>query len=188
MFSGVRHPLDQVVSQYAKLRSDHKGKFSKLSDKRRARGLHFVIHWWFERRKFRFVALKSADFDDYFRRFYRLPYSDWSLLSHREFNALIRFENLIEDFEMVLKALNIHPIRELPIRNRSMDKGAWEDYFQKPDTRTRAVRLFGPFMSYWNYEFPIEWDRREPSSFDRLLFFTVNVGRKVYWRYLRYRF
>lgn len=187
-FSGIRNPLDQVVSQYAKLKADHKGKYSKLSERRRARGMHFLIHWWLENRKFAFIADESASFEEFFRRYYRLPYSDWSMLSHKKFNAVIRFESIVDDFDSVLRALGIEPTRRLPVVNQSAGKGDWRVYFQSEDVRAQAVRVFGPFMQYWNYAFPEEWGRSEPTLLNQIAFDIVNRCRSLYWRYLRYRF
>lgn len=187
VFGGIRHPLDQLASRYAKTKVDHRGKFSHLSPQRRARGLHFLAHWWIENRRYRFVTRGTAGFGEYFKRYYHLPYSNWSIISHKQFNAVIRFESLIEDFENVLRRLKIAPRRELPVRNQSEGKGNWQGYFDTPIIRGRAVRIFGPFMEYWNYEFPPNWGNCSISRWSRILYAVTNVGRKFYWRWLRYK-
>ena len=190
VFSGIRHPLDQVVSRYSKLQSDHKGKYSGLAKGTapHARGLHFRILAWFQARRFAFVNEGDASFAAFLRRFYRVPYSDWSVMSHKQFNAVTRFETLAEDFDRVLRAIGIEPVRPLPWRNKTQDKADWQAYFADADVRQHAVRVFGPFMKYWGYEFPADWGRCEPSAGDESMYRLLTGARTLYWRFLRYRF
>lgn len=190
VFSGIRHPLDQVVSRYSKLRSDHKGKYSKLSNDAapRAKGLHFLALQWVQSRRFAFVKAGGASFESFLFKFYRTPYSDWSVLSHKDFNAVTRFESLAEDFDRTLRAIGIEPVRPLPQRNKTQDKTEWQSHYTDDRARKRAVRVFGPFMKYWGYEFPRDWGQCSPSAFDESMYRLLTGLRSVYWRYLRYRF
>lgn len=189
VFSGIRHPLDQVVSRYSKLKSDHKGKYSGLSKGTapHALGLHFRLLSWVQSRRFAFVNEGGASFPAFLQRFYTVPYSDWSVLSHKKFNAVTRFETLAEDFDRIVRAIGIEPVRPLPFRNKTQDKAEWQTYFADEGVRHHAVRVFGPFMKYWGYEFPAEWRVGATSKGDELMYGLLTAARGVYWRYLRYR-
>lgn len=190
VFSGIRHPLDQVVSRYSKLRSDHKGKYSGLSSANapRARGLHFVMLRWLQSRRFEFVNAGDASFEAFLFKYYRVPYSDWSVLSHKQFDAVTRFETLAEDFDRTLRAIGIEPLRPLPLRNKTQNKAEWVAYYADDRVRNHAARVFGPFMKYWGYDFPAGWSQRGPSAGDESMYKVLTTLRSLYWRYLRYRF
>jgi hypothetical protein len=190
VFSGIRNPLDQVVSHYMKLQTDHKGRYSRLENGTRPgeRGLHFSVLRWVQRRRYQFVNGDKQDFRNFLFRFYRLPYSNWSIVSHKQFNSVIRFEALTEDFERTLKAIGIEPVRPLPVRNRTKDKEDWTTYYHDPAVRRHAIRVFGPFMREWGYPFPADWEVQKSTEMaGQTLYSVLNVFRGFYWRHLRYR-
>lgn len=180
VFSTIRNPLDKTVSLYFKYKTDHHD-YLHSSEKYRENIFASILR----RRQFRYVRDTQADFKSFFLRFYRLPYDDWSCLSHAKFDYVIRFENLEEDFDTVLGMLKLEAHSPLPHRNRTAkDTSAFLDFYT-PDLIEHAKWIFGPYMETWGYEFPTEWGDCRVSRVSRLMHSTANLGRKFYWRYAR---
>jgi LPS sulfotransferase NodH len=182
VFSGVRNPLDDAVSQYFKVKTDHN---SRMSDPSRAPKSKPILNRIVDRHIFGYLRRTDADFADYFMRYHVLPYDRWSSLSHDRFDFVIRFEHLADDFDEALRRIGIAPKRRLPQVNptaaRSRD---WRDYYP-PHTRARARRVFGPYMERWGYEFPAEWGVGGLRRSDRIGYAVFSAVAGVYWRYLR---
>ena len=182
VFSGIRNPIDDAVSFYFKLLNDHKGQLSALLLKRDP--IARIVNLW-RTRRFRYVKDTGADFSAYFLRFHRLPYTNWSVLSHSQFDFVVRFDYLQDDFAEVLRRFQIKQLRPLPLANMTAGRGS--DYLShySPEARERAKRVFGPFMKRWGYEFPPEWGASSDSRLVDLEFIFLNVLLGAYWRYLK---
>lgn len=176
-FSGIRNPMDVVVSEYLKIRNNHKGRYTNPKEWRRNGGtlpdkmlkLHHEI------------TTHNLSFQDYFLKYFKLPYDNWSRLNHNKFDYIIRFENIRTDFSLALQKINIDPERELPQINKTSEKKIFTEYFT-PDIRKRAVFVFGPFMKKWGYSFPQEWDVKKPGVLSSALFNLLGAIRRIYWR------
>lgn len=145
-FSGIRHPLDELVSVYVKFVNNP--------------SLYTNPEWWVSRRKIRrflWVRRRQASFSEFVRRFYWLPAETWSSLDHKRLDFVYRFENVVSDFETVLRTVDLEPVRELPSWHRTAGKGRWQEYYT-PDLYDRVRIVFGPRMAEWGYEFPPEWN------------------------------
>ena len=203
-FSCIRDPLDDAVSRYQKLVTDHNRRFSHPVKARYAVGIkraEQIAHGepsdrpkprrrsiidLMENRRYRFVQRTKADFPTYFRRYYHLPYDNWSRLDHDHLDFMIRFEALQQDFATVLAMLGIEQVRPLPVVNRTIGKADCASYYT-PETIGRAKRVFGPFMERWGYPLPAEWGSPSHPRVHRSLYEALGVPRTVYWRYLRGR-
>jgi hypothetical protein len=182
VFSGIRNPLDDAVSQYFKLKTDHN---RRMTDPSRAPKSKPIINRIVDRHIFRYLQRTDAGFAEYFMRYQVLPYDRWSSLSHDRFDYVIRFENLADDFETVLHRIGIEPKRRLPQVNTTAARDRdWRDYYP-PRTRTRARRVFGPYMERWGYEFPAEWNVGPPTRAERIQYAVFSALARTYWRFLR---
>ncbi|MBI4787795.1 MAG: hypothetical protein HY782_12185 [Chloroflexi bacterium] len=183
VFSGIRNPLDDAVSLYFKYVTDHKHKWTNPDRLQRSRGLVSLLSL----RQFRFVQQQQPDFATYLKRFYRTPYNNWSALSHKDLDYIIRFEHLQSDFAEAIKRIGLELVRPLPQVNTTEKKN--RDYlaYYTPEARAHARRVFGPFMQQWGYEFPPEWGNGQISRWDELQFNFFNIFRTLYWKYLRFR-
>lgn len=175
-FSGIRNPLDEAVSVYLKYKTDHRGHFTDPRERVENGGWVTPSHLV----RFRFVHEEGADFPAYFRRFYRLPYDNWSSLSHRRMDFVVRFEHLQEDFAEVLRRLGIAPVRPLPVVNRTEEKSDFLSFYT-PEIRRRAQRVFGPFLRRWGYELPREWGL-PPAPWRDELAYRSTVAVKNFYR------
>lgn len=183
-FSTVRNPMDVIVSKYFKFKTNHENYSTKKVKHGKIRKL---VMPGYEGKRRDYIVNSDAEFEDYFLKFYRWPYSAWSILSHHKLDYLMRFENLADDFANVLAALKIDPVRQLPVFNKTGEKRkAFHEYYSSPETKIRAINVFGPYMNEWGYTFPEEWkEELKTASPKEGAYSFVNVFRKFYWRYLR---
>jgi hypothetical protein len=66
-------------------------------------------------------------------------------MDHKDFDFIIRYENLQEDFVQALKLLDIDAVKPLPVKNRTgLRERDFLSYFS-PDTVRQARRVFGPY-------------------------------------------
>jgi hypothetical protein len=159
VFSGIRNPLDTMVSKYVKFREDHRGDMTNPALLAENGG--WVSKEQVER--FEFIRQEKADFPAYFRRFHRHPYDNWSRLHHRQFDHIIRFENVTQGFEAALKAIGLSAVRALPVKNKTDKKADFLSYYT-PEIYAHAAAILGPFMRDWGYELPREWNVSVPLS------------------------
>ncbi len=182
VFSGIRNPLDDAVSYYFKMKTDHKGQYSAMATNKK--WLNRLI-WHSTISRYHYIRKTNADFSTYFLKFYTLPFNNWSTLSHDKFDAVIRFENLSEDFVRTLELIGIQPKRSLPAVNKTGKKSRDPISYYTPEAAERAKKVFGPFMECWGYNFPAAWGPVSLSPLDRLKFRILNVFRNFYWKHLR---
>jgi Sulfotransferase family len=183
VFSGIRNPLDSVVSRYFKLRTDQRGRFSDTRRQANARSLNAAM----DRMMYRYLERTDADFSTFFLRFYRFPYDTWASLSHSKFDFVIRFERIADDFDAALRMIGIEPVRRLPqLNSTSARSRSFADYYS-PQAIQRARRIMGPYMERWGYEFPPEWNISPPSRSDRLAYQAFSQVAQQYWRHVRPR-
>jgi hypothetical protein len=178
-FSGIRNPLDVAVTRYFKLKTNHQEFFTNPKYWEENGG-HITAH---HRRMFQFVQDTKADFTAFLKRYYRLPYGDWSSLAHSSFDFIIRFENLHNDFATVLRLLKIEQVRSLPSINVTAEKSQDFLSYYTPEVRDRARWVFGPHMKEWGYEFPPEWGDHPVPWSSQLLFRVLGICR----RYLKWK-
>ena len=183
VFSGIRNPLDDAVSHYFKFKTDHKGNFTDPTRRKKRQGLVGNLNY----SRFNFLKSSHADFSTFFMKYYKIPYNNWASLSHKEFDFIIRFENLAHDFAKALKLIGIEAVRPLPVVNRTGKRENGYLTYYTPETIKRAKHVFSPFMKQWGYEFPPEWGDASVSWWNQMEFEFFNIFRNAYWRYLRFR-
>jgi hypothetical protein len=188
-FSCIRNPLDQTVSRYEKLRS---GQQNPEKDIERYLKKNQNINIGTKRllKQYNYINKHNADFKTYFLKFYKLPHLDWSLFHHKQFDFIIRFENLNEDFKTALNKLGITPVRNLPLLNKTKakSKNNFFDYFHDSKQKKRAIFVFEPYFRYWNYEFPNKWNNKSMLSLIKgnyIIFNFLKKTSKLYWKYVR---
>lgn len=185
MFSGIRNPLDQIVSHYYKYKSDHKQNYSGKAKPRKFGMLRRLLNRSKNKSRYNFIVKNNASFQEYFERYYKLPYSNWSLEWHSQMDYIIRFEELDAGFATVLQKLGIEAKRPLPKENQTSNKkGDFWEHYPSDSLQRRAVNIFGVFMKKWEYALPSEWAVKEPSVFSKLLFPIVHGLKSIYWKVL----
>ena len=138
--------------------------------------------------QYKFIQNKNASFSQYIKRFYFFPYDDWSLKHHQNFDFIIRFENLSEDFDVLLEKLGVEKVRDLPLVNKTPSKEkSYLEILKDADEKTkkRVKHVFGYYMLKWGYKFPASWGEFKLSNNTKFQLKVLNFFRKVYWRYLK---
>ena len=181
VFASVRNPLDDAVSHYFKLKTDHRERYTNRKKVRNGKRLAE----YFDAFLFHYIQKSDVDFPTYFRKFYVIPYNTWSTTSIKRYDYIMRFENLQDDFAAVLKLLGIDPIRPLPQRNVTGERKKEFWMYYTPEIIPRARRIFGPFMRQWQYEFPREWGEQPVSFWNQVEYEFFTLFRRVYWSVLR---
>lgn len=174
VFSCIRNPMDRVVSLYLKLKNPA-GQF-KNKKYRKSRSISAFIF----NRRIHYLQKHNASFPGYFKKFYKMPYDDWSSLDHHQFNFIIKFENLNEDFYKVLKKIGLEKVRNLPTINKTKSKNNYLDYYTE-DTHKKACKIFGPFMLKYGYQFPSEWCVCNISKFDIIKYKFWSKVLQIFW-------
>lgn len=178
VFSGIRNPMDTIVSFYMKFVTNHDGQYTNSKYYRENGGP-------ITKKNLRlYHKIKDLSFEEYFLRYHKIPYDNWTNTAHKKFDYLIRFEDMQNGFDEVLKKLNIGKVRDIPRKNKTAEKKSFLDYYT-PAIRKRAIFVFGPYMKKWGYAFPPEWNAKEPSLWSRFLFFTVGILKKYYWSHTK---
>ena len=177
VFSGIRNPLDEAVSIYARLRSDHKNAYTL--PRKWVGPSDIALYEW--------IRNNDADFPAFFKRVYRRTYDNWSSEAHHQFDYVIRFERIEEDFAEVLSRLRIEQVRPLQRVNRTATKErSFADYYTA-EIIPKAVAIFGPFMRRWGYEFPPEWGPQRVPAVAQAEFSMLSLARRANGQYRRLR-
>lgn len=179
-FATVRNPLDTAVSEFYKLKTNHKRAFSNPEESIETGQIDFADI-------IRYKQLQTS-FEEYFlsSSFWERPYSNMIELSSRHLDYVIRFENLQKDFLEVLQRLDIEQVRPLPIVNKTQSRNAsWESYYS-PAMIRKAKQKYGPFMKKWGYCFPDDWGDSQIRWYTQLEFKLVNMMKRLYLINIRY--
>jgi hypothetical protein len=168
VISGVRNPLDDTVSYYRKLST------KKFHGKGHRRHL----------RRQRFIQKNSATFSDFLHNCYRLPFDMWTNTYHRQFDVIIRFENLQEEFGRAIDRIGAELVRPLPVVNKTDRRADYMSYYSGSDIE-KAVWIFGPYMKTWGYEFPTQWGNPKVPFSSWVIYRILQPPRQLYWNHLR---
>lgn len=182
-FGSIRNPMDDAVSRFFKIKSNHSFRHTRPKSIKRRKG---AVERY-EDLLFRYVQRNDVDFPTFFKWVYRFPYDNWASLNHEDFEYIIRFENLSEDFDRVLELIGIDQVRPLPVRNTTKIRQRNYSSYYTPETRAQAKRVFGPFMKRWGYDFPSEWGQIEVPWHHEVQYNFAHGVRTVYWKHLRGR-
>lgn len=181
VFSCIRNPLDLAISDYFKHKTRYKKFLGRINE---AKLLTRLVNAY-RLRRINSAADPDTDFSSYFLRHYKLPYDNWSAVSHGYCDFVIRFEHLEEDFAKALKLIGIQEEIGLPRANKT---SARQDAFlslYNAEAIKRAKYVFGPFMKKWGYHFPAEWGESAVSWQAQKEYELVNVFRKLCWVHLK---
>lgn len=189
VFSCIRNPMDDAVSCYFKYRNQVKGFIGFDVESKPSfsdwRDISRRIIYRFRYNRYHYVHDNNADFAQFFLKYYRLPYDNWSSLSHQDFGYIIRFENLQGDFANALSILGIEQVRPLPVVHKTSGRAQNFSTYYTPNTWERAGKVFGPYMEKWGYEFPENWGNITHSRIDEVKYHSLGVVKRFGWRYLR---
>jgi hypothetical protein len=147
----IRDPLDQTVSSYHKLRSDHRGGIStgRSGERRQAQSA--------------FVTAPDVDFERWFLRYRTRVYAPRWVSSVRRSRWILRFESLDADLRAALVEAGVSdppPLPRVNVTDRP-DRDFASAYASRA-SQARAAALFGPFMAEFCYQPPPGWTWKVP--------------------------
>lgn len=183
VFATVRNPLDEAVSGYFKLLTDHKNVFSKGDDAVKSNIIDYSNILTYKKLKD-----KNQDFETLFleKRIWERPYSSQIDVSQPFLDYVIKFERIDEGFANALSQIGIEQIRPLPRKNKTKGRRSdWESYYT-PRMIEKAKIIYGPFMERWGYEFPASWGDLKVSRRKRFEYKLVNRLKLWYLMDIRY--
>lgn len=180
IFATVRNPLDCIVSNYFKLLNDHKGVFSD------PRSTEDLVADFSDINRYRIIKENNLDFEKYFLRFFRRPYSDMADLSGDKLDFVIRFEDLQNDFSKVLNKLSLEQVRPIPVTNKTEGKNNSFITYYSPRTIKRAKKICGPYMKKWGYDLPPNWGELHPTMLDNFQYNLISTLKYFYMINFRY--
>lgn len=173
-FSCIRNPIDRMVSFYVKCKTGFYDNRFQPNHKKNLYDRLFLIP------RVRFIKETDAEFDEFLIRFHNLPYIDWSILDHDHFNHIIRFENLNEDFQNVIRSIGLNVVRNLPQTNVTLEKGEFTTYLN-PQKARLYIKIFGPAMHIMGYKFPEFIENQSIPSRVWIKFHLIRTMKKIYW-------
>jgi hypothetical protein len=152
VMTAIRHPMDQTVSSYHKLVTDHHSEFSRgVASQRRLQQRDHVV-------------MGDGGFESWFLRYRTRVFSPRWLGSVRRSTWVLRFENLEDDLHAALRSAGVSDVEPLDrVNSTQRERTALGVDFRSVRARRRAARVFGPFMSEFGYEHPQEWAWHVPS-------------------------
>ena len=183
VFASVRNPMDIAASHYYNLLQEN--RITKRTPKKHKLARK-IWGSYRTKKRFDFIRDGEGDFKSYFLKFYNQPYANWSIVDHKAFNFVIRYEHMQEDFAELLRKLGLEQVRPIPVANKTKNKsGSFMDLYTDPEVIQRAIDVFGPYFREFGYEFPEEWSSYKESPWSQRMYPVLNSVRTFYWKHLR---
>lgn len=181
VFAVLRNPMEIAITLYEKMRANEKGNFTN-PELFTENGGHITKR---HRKIFKFIHDKKATFQQYFKKFFSIPYDNLASLTLDNCNYVIRYENIANDYLTALKKAGVENIRPLPVANKTAGKS--EDVFgyYTDEIKEKAISVFGPFLEKHNYSFPEGWGEVRPSIKSRVQFRVLGALRKLNQKYFK---
>jgi hypothetical protein len=176
VFGGIRNPFDRIVSLFHKLLYDHEDYLNKDNQKRLGpRTTRYQL------KRFRYIRDTGADFSDYFLHFYHRfdPKLPPPQLPKEKADHLLRFERLASDFRSVLERLDLEPVRDLPLVNKTPGRMSEFETYYDERCRRLAISVLGPWAYYWGYQVPLHWRMSVPTTAKNIFAFKM-VARRLF--------
>lgn len=174
IFGGVRNPLDERVSSYFKLKSNHLNLYSGVQSDAKARDSGRLAKSFHSK-----IVENNYSFSEYFLQLVKFVYFNPISIHERRYDFVYRYENLDHDFGSVLRHVGARPT-SLPKNNKTAMRTAdFEKYYTKI-AQEHAHTLFSPFMDHWGYQFPEDWFESQRAS---LMYKSFSFAvRRLQWK------
>ncbi len=181
VFAVLRNPMEIVVTVYEKMKANAKGNFTN-PQLFAENGGHITKQ---HRERFNFIHKKNTTFQDYFIRFFKKPYDNFSSLTIDECDFVIKYENIAEDYLLALKKSGVKNPRPLPVANKTAGKKKDILAYYTNDIKDQTISVFGPFLEKYNYSFPSEWGEVNVPFISKMQFLILGFFRKITQKYFK---
>lgn len=178
VFSCVRNPIDREVSFYIKCTSGFYDFIFNQNYKKNIYDRFYLL------KRVKYAKKDNSTFDSYLKKFHFWPYVDWSCMDHDNFNYIIRFENLNNDFKVALKKIGIDVKRDLPKINVTGEKKNYLEYLNH-DNINLYINTFGPAVKLMGYKL-IHLEKFKIPKIIWMKYKTIKTIKSIYWKYLKY--
>ena len=175
VFAVLRNPMEIVVTVYEKMKNNEKGNFTNPSLFKKNGG-HITNS---QLKRFNYIHKKNATFQEYFKKFYKMPYDNLASLTIEKCDFVIRYENIKTDYILALKEAGIESPKQLPIANKTVGKkDDLLNYYTK-EIQSQAIYVFGPFLKKHKYSFPKKWGQKKVPLSSSVIFYFSGVFKKL---------
>ena len=182
VFAVLRNPMDIAITIYEKMKANSKGNFTN-PELFTENGGHINKK---ERIKFRFIQENDPTFQEYFLKFYKIPFDNLTNLTLDKCDYIIRYENIEEDYITALKKAGVKDPKPLPFANKTTGKRNDISLYYTEDIQKRASFIFGPFLKKNNYKFPEFWKYKKIHLTSSIIFYIARIIRKWRWKTRKY--
>ena len=181
VFAVLRNPMEIVVTVYEKMRANAKGNFTnpKLF---KENGGHITKH---HRVMFNFIQDKNASFQEYFTKFFKKPYDNFSSLTLDGCDFIIRYENIASDYLLALEKAGIESLKPLPVANKTAGKKNNLSLYYTDEIKEQAIYVFAPFLEKYGYNFLAKWGQIKTPISSSIQFKILGFLRKINQKYFK---
>ncbi|MDB0027237.1 hypothetical protein N9D80_01615 [Flavobacteriales bacterium] len=181
VFAVLRNPMEIAVTVYEKMRANAKGNFtnSKLF---KENGGHITKH---HREIFNFIKDKNASFQEYFTKFFKKPYDNFSSLTLDCCDFIIRYENISSDYLLALEKAGIKSLKPLPVANKTAGKKKDLSLYYTDEIKEQAIYVFAPFLEKYGYNFLTKWGQIKTPISSSIKFKILGFLRKINQKYFK---
>lgn len=181
VFAVLRNPMEIVVTVYEKMKANSKGNFTNPNLFSENGGHITKKH----REKFYFIHDNKASFQTYFLNFFIKPFDNFSSLTFDNCDFVIRYENIAEDYVLALEKSGVSNPKPLPVANKTTGKKKDLSLYYSNEIKDRAIKVFGPFLSKYNYPFLESWGEVKVSLSSKLQFIILGFLRNFNQKYFK---
>ena len=181
VFAVLRNPMEIAVTVYEKMRANAKGNFTnpKLF---KENGGHITKH---HRERFNFIQDKNASFQEYFTKFFKKPYDNFSSLTLDGCDCIIRYENITSDYLLALEKAGIESPKPLPVANKTAGKKNDLSLYYTDEIKEQAIYVFAPFFEKYGYNFLAKWGKIKTPILSSIKFKILGFFRKINQKYFK---
>ena len=145
VFATVRNPLDVAYTRFCRLRAMDRLPFDGTKGQG-AKGRS----WKRKQTRWNAIHEENLEYEAYFRRFLRTPFNSMAAALDSGRMTLMRYENLQQDFESVMRGLGVQDVKTIRNRNVTASKDAdIHEVYAPLQDRVRAI--MGPAMNHLGY-------------------------------------
>ena len=181
VFAVLRNPMEIAVTVYEKVRANAKGNFTNPKLFKENGGHITKLH----RQKFNFIKDKNASFQEYFTRFFKKPYDNFSSLTLDGCDFVIRYENIESDYILALEKAGIENPKPLPVANKTAGKSNDLSLYYTDEIKEHAIYVFAPFLEKYGYNFLTKWGEVKTPFLSSINFKILGFLRKINQKYFR---
>ena len=181
VFAVLRNPMEIVVTLYEKMKANAKGNFTN-PDLFSENGGHITKK---HRERFNFIHENKASFQEYFLKFFISPYDNFSSLTLDNCDFVIRYENISEDYILALEKSGVPNPKPLPVANKTVGKKKDLTLYYSNEIKERAIKVFGPFLTKYNYPFFESWGEIKVPLSSKLQFRILGFLRGLNQKYFK---